>query len=72
MTDFKMKGVASSIINAMGHDEDSQTLRVQFKGGRTYDYAGVTSEMFSQCQGASSVGSHLHKHIKPNCKCTEC
>ncbi len=72
MADFKMKATISGIIDAMGHDAQSRTLRVKFKGGRTYDYSDVSPEMFSLLQGASSVGSHLHKHIKPHCTAKEC
>lgn len=47
----------------------TNTLAVKFKsGGATYHYHDVDAKKFAELRGAPSVGSHLHKHIKPNHK----
>ncbi len=64
-----MDGVASSQIDAIGHDAATNTLAIRFLGktgpGSTYHYANVTAEDFAAFKGAESVGSHFYKHIKP-------
>jgi len=61
-----MSAVKSSQITHVGHSGD--TLAVTFKSGGTYHYHGVSAEDFANLQKAESIGSHLHKHIKPNFK----
>jgi hypothetical protein len=57
--------VESSQIAAIGHDNATNTLHVQFKsGGPTYSYAGVSAEKFAALKGAKSIGSHFAAHIK--------
>ncbi len=63
-----MTGVKSSQIESIGHS--GNTLAVKFKSGGTYHYHDVTADQFAAMQKADSVGSHLHKHIKPNHKFT--
>jgi hypothetical protein len=55
--------VGSSNVAATGHDPRTNTLRVRFQNGSTYQYDGVTAGEHSALRGADSVGSHLHKHI---------
>ena len=62
-----MSPVKSGQIAEIGHDGD--TLAVRFKhGGTLYHYHGVSPDDFAKLQKAESLGSHLHKHIKPNFK----
>jgi hypothetical protein len=65
-----MDSVESSQIEAIGYDEESQTLAIRFKGkgdapGSVYYYANVTAEDFDAFSGADSIGSHFYKNIKP-------
>lgn len=48
--------VQSSNINSMGYDDASQTMAIQFKGGKTYHYAGVPKEVFEFVRDSESVG----------------
>ena len=61
----------SSQIDSIGHDAASNTLAVKFKQGGTYHYHGVSAAQFTELQKSKSMGSHLHQHIKPKCKCTK-
>jgi hypothetical protein len=66
-----MKPVNSSNITAVGYDPASKTLAVQFKSGGTYHYQNVTPEKHGALMSASSIGGHLHTHIKPHHKATK-
>lgn len=56
--------ISSSNVEAVGHDEESETLRVWFLNGSIYDYSGVNSMEFEALRDAPSVGSYLHRNIK--------
>lgn len=57
--------VKSSNIAAIGHDADSGELHVEFKNGGRYVYQGVSADQHAALTKADSIGSHLHKHVKP-------
>ena len=59
----------SSNIQAMGHDPETNTLRVQFQDGKSYDYADVDADKYAALLASDSKGRHLHRHIK---SCHEC
>ncbi len=56
--------VASSTIVAIGYDEPSQTLEVEFKTGAVYQYYNVTQALFDQFAQAGSKGQFLAYQIK--------
>lgn len=56
--------VASSTIVAIGYDEPSQTLEVEFKTGAVYQYYNVTIALFEQFKQANSKGRFLASEIK--------
>ena len=56
--------VDSSNIEAIGYDETSQELHVQFLSGSTYVYYDVPSELFDAFVAAPSKGSFLNREIK--------
>jgi len=60
----------SSNIEAVGYHAESSTLRVWFKGGRMYDYDGVSPDQFAAMVSAPSVGSYHARNIKPLHTCT--
>ena len=60
----QMFPVASSMINAVGYDPESQTLEVEFSNGRTYTYEGVPQSTFDGMMGAQSVGKFFISNIK--------
>ena len=66
-----MKSVRSSTIDSVGYDEPTKTMKVKFKSGGTYSYAGVPKDEHDRLVTASSVGSHFHKHIKSKYKGTK-
>lgn len=65
---FEMSQVeGSSNLVAHGYDPETETLRVEFKGGSKYDYHGVPKEMHQAFLEAPSSGSYLHSVIKVGC-----
>ncbi|MDR7089960.1 KTSC domain-containing protein [Cellvibrio fibrivorans] len=59
-----MVSVESSNVAAVGYDEDSSTLQVEFKNGTTYQYFDVPQHQFIGLRDADSVGGYLAAHIK--------
>ena len=56
--------VVSSNVAAIGYDEPSQTLEVEFTNGAVYQYYNVTQAVFEQFQQAGSKGQFLAYQIK--------
>ena len=56
--------VASSTIVAIGYDESSETLEVEFRAGSVYQYYNVTLALFEQLMQANSKGQFLAYQIK--------
>ena len=60
-----MQPVESSLIAALGYDEDSRELHIQFrKGGATYAYGGVQPHIYENLTTAPSVGKFFLQEIK--------
>lgn len=64
---IELKPVESSQIKAVGYDESTQTLAVQFKhgAGAIYHYHGVDAETHAAFIGAESLGKFHGAYIKP-------
>lgn len=60
----EMYPVSSSNVAAVGFDETSQIVYVQFLNGSTYAYKGVPEHEFENLRTASSVGSYLNRNFK--------
>lgn len=56
--------VASSNVAAVGYDEPSQTLEVEFTNGTIYQYYNVSQSIFEQLMQAGSKGQFLAYQIK--------
>ncbi|MFR5263994.1 KTSC domain-containing protein [Clostridium sp.] len=60
---MNMISVISSNLIAVGYDETTMTLRIQFTNG-TYDYFNVPSNVYEQLMTAPSKGSYHNRFIK--------
>jgi hypothetical protein len=56
--------VASSTISAIGYDEASETLEVEFLNGSIYQYYNVPAALFEQFRTAPSKGQFLNTMIR--------
>jgi len=64
--------VSSSNVAAVGYDDNSSTLEVEFKSGSVYQYFGVPGQHFRALAGGSvSVGRYLNTEIKPHYRCEQ-
>lgn len=63
---MELTPVTSSNVAAVGYDDETKTLQVQFKGGETYNYFGVPQELYDNLLNAESVGGFLNTYIKPH------
>ncbi len=58
------QNVASSNVKAVGYDDRTQTLEVEFLNGRVYQYYGVPQNMHSQFIQVPSKGTFFNAYIK--------
>ena len=67
---MERQAVSSSDVASVGYDSDSQTLEVEFLGGKVYQYYNVPEFHFERMlQG--SVGTYLTREIKPHFACSQ-
>lgn len=61
---MEMISVDSSNISAVGYDDESSTLQVEFNNGMSYQYFDVPEILFEELVNADSVGGYLAENIK--------
>lgn len=68
MQTIPLQPVTSSQIHAIGYDDATKTLAVQFHGkagpGSTYHYSDVPPEKFLELKRSESIGKYFGAHIK--------
>lgn len=62
---IKFKSVDSSNVAGVSYDAKELTLHVLFKDGRHYAYGGIAGETFAAMMDSPSIGSFIHRSIKP-------
>jgi hypothetical protein len=58
------ESVSSSMIAAIGYDEERETLEVEFIAGYVYRYFGISPDVFEGFRAARSKGAFFNRHIK--------
>jgi|RhiMethySRZTD1v2_1073278.scaffolds.fasta_scaffold232973_1 KTSC domain-containing protein len=61
---FREPVSSSSSIAALGYDDDTETLEVEFASGVVYRYRGVSQDTFEDFRQAPSKGAFFNQHIK--------
>ena len=61
---MKRTPVKSSNIVSVGHDPDTNTLEIEFKGGGVYSYPDVPKAKADALMNAESAGKYFHAHIR--------
>lgn len=56
--------VASSNIQSVGYDPQTQTLEVEFINGTIYQYYGVPENVYDQMMREQSKGRFLNTYIR--------
>ena len=58
------QAVSSSNLSSVGYDPVTQTLEIEFHGGRVYQYSGVPESVHRGLMGAASQGSYFHEYVR--------
>lgn len=61
---MEMISISSTNIAAVGYDENSQTLQVEFNNGTRYQYFDVPEQVFMNLKDAGSPGGYFASNIK--------
>lgn len=61
---FDMVPVASTNLDSVGYDDKLRRLRVMFRNGRTYEYAGVSPEEHAALMESDSKGAAFYHLIR--------
>ena len=56
--------VRSTNIAEVGYDPAARRLEIRFRGGRTYEYLNVPTDVFEGLLNASSKGAYFHRRIR--------
>lgn len=54
----------STNLTAMEYDDLTNTLRLGFRAGGTYEYYGVPQRVVDELQHAASAGTYFHQFIR--------
>jgi hypothetical protein len=65
MASPQMTKVDSSMISAVGYDEDSRELLVEFSNGSVYGYKNVPQPVFVDMVNSASAGKFFKQNVKP-------
>ncbi|TAD97473.1 MAG: KTSC domain-containing protein [Bacteroidetes bacterium] len=61
---MKRIAVESSMVNAVGYDQKSKTLYLEFTNtGYVYQYLEVGQDIFEELLNADSLGSYIRNNI---------
>jgi KTSC domain-containing protein len=58
------EAVSSSVIAAIGYDEEAEMLEVEFVSGAVCLYHGVSPDVYEDFRSTSSKGKFFNRHIK--------
>ncbi len=61
---MQRKSVVSSTVISVGYDSATQTLEMEFLGGKVYQYAAVPQKIYDAMMQSQSVGAYFHKEVK--------
>jgi hypothetical protein len=60
---MKLRAVDSSMLVAVGYDEETKEMRVIFKTGDTYRYLDVPKSVYMELLKAESKGAYMKIHV---------
>ena len=59
----ELKPVESSMIKAVGYNQETRILEVVFNSNRTYCYEGVPLEVYEELMATESKGQYMRSEI---------
>ena len=66
---MQMVRVNSSAIVAIGYDEQTARMRIQFQQGHSYDFCRVPPHVNAAFMRTYSKGNYYNEHIKDRYQC---
>ena len=66
---MRMVQVTSSAIIAIGYDEQTSRMKIQFRQGHNYDFCRVPVNVHAAFMRAYSKGVYYNEHIKGKYEC---
>jgi len=66
---MQMVRVNSSAIVAIGYDDQTARMRIQFQQGHSYDYCRVPLSVHAAFMRAYSKGTYYNDYIKDRYQC---
>lgn len=66
---MKMLSVNSRAIRAVGYDPNTLHMKITFQQGHTYDFCGVTPNIYIGLMQAGSKGSYYNAYIRDHYRC---
>lgn len=61
----------SSVIASIGFDAETNTMEIEFKTGRIYDYFEITPPVHAALVNAVSIGQYFNAKIRDRFPCRE-
>ena len=61
---MEMIRASSSAMSAVGYDAQTRRMKITFFRGHSYDFCGVSQQVFDSLLRASSKGSYYNDFIK--------
>lgn len=61
---MRRQPVSSSNLYSVGHEPETSTLEIEFRGRRIYQYSNVPAQVYDELMGAGSHGQYFHRHIR--------
>lgn len=68
MGKFIRKGVQSSMITSLSHDNFNDTMEIVFCYGGIYEYAKVNDDLYEKLKTAKSTGEFFNRNIRDKFK----
>jgi hypothetical protein len=66
---MRMISVSSSAISAVGYDQSTMQMQIQFKQGHIYTFCHVPQYVFDGLLNAGSKGTYYDQHIRDRYQC---
>jgi KTSC domain len=66
---MNMQSVRSSAISAVGYDETTRRMKIQFTSTGTYEFCNVPRHIYEGLLSASSKGTYYNNYIRDRYQC---
>ena len=60
---MKLRAVDSSMLVAVGYDDETKEMRIIYKTGDTYRYMNVPKSVYMELLKSESKGAYMQTHV---------